>query len=79
MPELYQDSRLPGVPPGGLGCSRDRGALTFELSGQYIIHEREVRWGLRAVLNVARYLGMIDGEVEPPGGASRISGFPEQP
>jgi len=51
---------------GALFNDSGRPSLTFELSGQYIIYEREVRWGLRAVMNVVRFLGMIVGEPEPP-------------
>lgn len=43
-----------------------RAALAFELSGQYILYEREIRWGLRAVLNIVRSLGMMAGEMEMP-------------
>jgi predicted deacylase len=43
-----------------------RSSLTFELSGQYALYEREVCWGLRAVLNVVKFLGMIDGAMEEP-------------
>lgn len=51
---------------GALFNDSGRPSLTFELSGQYIIYEREVRWGLRAVMNVVKFLGMIPGEPEPP-------------
>ena len=51
---------------GALFNDSDRPSLTFELSGQYIIYEREVRWGLRAVLNMTRFLGMLPGDLEPP-------------
>ena len=51
---------------GALFNDSGRPSLTFELSGQYIIYDREVRWGLRAVMNVVKFLGMMDGEIEPP-------------
>jgi len=51
---------------GGMFNDSGRGSLTFELSGQYIIYEREARLGLRAVLNVVKLLGMMEGEIEPP-------------
>ncbi len=49
---------------GALFNDSGRPSLTFELSGQYIVYEREVRWGLRAVMNVAKFLGMIEGDLE---------------
>lgn len=51
---------------GGMFNDSGRPSLTFELSGQYIIYEREVRLGLRAVTNVVKFLGMMEGEIEPP-------------
>lgn len=50
---------------GALFNDTDRVALTIELSGQYVIYEREVRWGLRAILNLVRFLGMMEGDIEP--------------
>lgn len=41
-----------------------RVSLTFELAGQYCVIEKEVRRGLRCVLNIARFLGMFPGEPE---------------
>jgi N-alpha-acetyl-L-2,4-diaminobutyrate deacetylase len=41
-----------------------RASLTFELSGQYVVIEKEVRRGLRCCLNIARFLGMLPGEPE---------------
>jgi len=49
---------------GALFNDSGRASLSFELSGQYVIIEREVRWGLRCVLNVARFLDMLPGEPE---------------
>ena len=51
---------------GALFNDSDRPSLTFELSGQYVVYEREVLWGLRAVMNIAKSLGMMDGEIETP-------------
>ncbi|MBM4082797.1 MAG: succinylglutamate desuccinylase/aspartoacylase family protein [Planctomycetes bacterium] len=62
----------PATPPaptmtiGALFNDSGRASLTFELSGQYIIYEREVRWGLRAALNIVKFLGMMEGAIEPP-------------
>ena len=44
--------------------SSGRPALCLELSGQYAIHEHEVRRALRAVVNLARRLGCFAGEPE---------------
>ena len=41
-----------------------RASLTIELSGQYVVVEKEVRRGLRCALNIARFLGMLPGELE---------------
>jgi hypothetical protein len=37
---------------------------TIELTTQYTVVEHEVRRGTRAVLNIAKHLGMIEGELE---------------
>lgn len=39
----------------------DRCAVCIELSGQYMVVEREIRRGLRAVLNVSKSLGLFRG------------------
>lgn len=41
-----------------------RGGLTFELSGQYLIAEAQVRLGFQCAANMARVLGMLPGEPE---------------
>jgi predicted deacylase len=41
-----------------------RAGLTIELSGQYVVLEKEVRRGLRAALNIARFLEMLPGAPE---------------
>jgi predicted deacylase len=77
--ELAKISALPFASPSeGAGAAKpptsigrffndtDRASLTFELSGQYIIYDREVRWGLRAVMNVVRSLQMMEGEIQQP-------------
>lgn len=43
---------------------RGGGAITIELSGQFQMQERQVQLGLRSMINIARRLGMIDGEPE---------------
>jgi len=45
-----------------------RGATTIELAPQWVIREKEVREGLRAATNLAKFLGMMDGEPEFPEG-----------
>ena len=41
-----------------------RGAVCIELSGQYMVVEREIQRGLRAVLNVSKHLGLLKGRPE---------------
>ncbi|NOZ21879.1 MAG: hypothetical protein GXP25_12425 [Planctomycetes bacterium] len=43
---------------------RGGACYTIELTTQYAIVEHEVERGRRAVLNIAKHLGMIDGELE---------------
>jgi len=56
----------PKIPTtvGAMFNDTGRVSLTVELSGQYVIVPREVEWGLRCLLNVARFLGMLPGEPE---------------
>ena len=49
---------------GGLFSRTGRAGFTIELTGQYVIAEREVQRGVRAATNVAKHLGMLDGELE---------------
>lgn len=49
-----------------LMVQRGGGAVTLEFSGQYCVREREVQTGVRAVTNVAKTLGLLDGEPEVP-------------
>lgn len=48
--------------------SRGGAAIVIELSGQYQIREPQVARGVRAMTNVARALGMMDGPPEVPEG-----------
>ncbi len=41
---------------------RGGAGMAMELAGQYVVIEREVRTGLRGVTNVARMLGMLEGD-----------------
>lgn len=43
---------------------RGAGVHVMELSGQFQIRERQVKIGLSSMLNIARLLGMMDGEPE---------------
>jgi predicted deacylase len=43
---------------------RGFGALVMELSGQFQMRERQVRIGLSSMVNIAKLLGMIEGEPE---------------
>jgi len=49
---------------GGMFNDSGRGAITIELAPQWVIRDKEVTAGLRAAMNVAKMLGMIDGEPE---------------
>ena len=44
---------------------RGAGAVVIELSGQYQMQERQVLLGLTCMVNIAKALGMIEGEPEP--------------
>jgi len=44
---------------------RGGAGMAMELAGQYVVIERQVRTGLRAVTNVARMLGMLEGDPDP--------------
>ncbi len=57
--ELPAQIRHAVVARGGAG-------MAMEFAGQYCVYEREVRTGLRAVTNVAKMLGMLDGEPDIP-------------
>ena len=43
---------------------RDAGVHVMELSGQFQIRERQVKIGLSSMVNIAKVLGMMDGEPE---------------
>lgn len=49
---------------GGLFNDSGRGGVTIELAPQWVIREKEVTAGLRAATNMARLLGMMQGEPE---------------
>jgi len=64
-------SRRPAaVPPSGpvmiaqLMRKRGQASLVIELSGQFTMSERQVRIGLGSMINIARMLGMIEGQPE---------------
>ena len=40
--------------------------MAMEFAGQYCVYEREVQTGVRAMTNIAKVLGMLDGEPEIP-------------
>jgi uncharacterized protein len=50
-----------------LMVERGNGAITVELSGQYQMRELQVLTGLSSMVNIAKKLGMIEGEPESPG------------
>jgi len=49
---------------GGLLNDTARAGITIELAPQWAVVEREVRRGLRAATNIAKQLGMMEGEPE---------------
>lgn len=57
----------PGVPMtiGSLFNNNGLAATCIELAPQWVIREKEVALGLRAATNIAKLLGMIDGDIEP--------------
>lgn len=60
----------PGVPMtiGSLFNNNGLAATCIELAPQWVIREKEVALGLRAATNIAKLLGMIDGDIEPVDG-----------
>ncbi len=50
-----------------LMVEKGNGAITIELSGQYQIQELQVQTGLSSMINIAKRLGMIQGEPELSG------------
>jgi uncharacterized protein len=63
----YRDARLPEGPTmqaGQLFLKRGGAALVMELSGQFQMQERQVRIGLGSMINIAKHLGMFEGEPE---------------
>ena len=62
QPELRTDhTQIRNIVVG-----RGGSGLAIEFSGQYCVYEREVRAGVRAMENVAKVLGLLDGEPEIP-------------
>ncbi len=49
-----------------LTVSRGLAAITIEFSGQFCVEEHQVLGGVRALVNLARMLGMMEGEPEIP-------------
>jgi predicted deacylase len=63
----YTNARIPDGPPmqaGQLFLKRGGTALVMELSGQFQMQERQVRIGLGSMINIAKLLGMFEGEPE---------------
>lgn len=46
--------------------SRGNAAVTIEFAGQFCVDERQVLGGVRALINIARLLDMLEGEPEIP-------------
>jgi predicted deacylase len=51
---------------------RGAGVIVMELSGQFRIKERQVLTGLSSMVNIAKSLGMINGEMEPVEGKRAV-------
>lgn len=62
---------LDWTPPGYFNAT-GRAGLTLELSGTFAIRAREVRRGVRACVNVARHLGLMEGPLLRDGPSVRI-------
>ncbi len=54
-----------GTTIGSLFNDNGLAATCIELAPQWVIREKEVALGLRAATNIAKLLGMIDGDMEP--------------
>jgi len=57
-----------GQTIGALFNDSGRGSVTIELAPQWVIREKEVTAGLRAATNIAKLMGMMEGEPELPEG-----------
>ncbi len=63
----YRPVRPPADKPVSISHlmhQRGGGAMVMELSGQFQMQERQVRIGLNSMVNIAKVLGMIEGEPE---------------
>jgi predicted deacylase len=49
-------------------CAAGRTGLTYECAGQYTVDEAQVQGALRVVVNLARLIGLLPGEPDPPDG-----------
>jgi len=67
-------SAAAGLPTTNSSLVHRRGgaSVTLELAGQYALCEREVTQGLRAVINVARLLSLLEGAPELPEGPRAV-------
>ena len=48
---------------GGLFCATGRVGVTYEFAGQYLVDEKQVRQGLRVVVNMAKAIGILPGRL----------------
>ncbi len=62
-----------GTTPAGYFQDTGRRGITLELSGTCEIVAGEVRRGVRACMNIARFLGMVDGPLERDDPSIRIA------
>ena len=49
---------------GGHFCSEGRIGVTYEFSGQYVVNEKEVKRGLRVLMNFAKGIGLLPGALQ---------------
>jgi predicted deacylase len=70
LPLIYVNTRELDDKPGGISKIFNRtGRPSFwiEFSGQYMLSEKQIKLGLRALENCSKYIGMINGEPEGTG------------
>ena len=48
---------------GGYLCATGRVGLTYEFAGQYLVNKAEIQMGMRIIINMARAIGLLRGEL----------------
>jgi len=75
----YRNTVIPENPPMNVSqmmLKRGAGVHVMELSGQFQVRESQVITGLTSMMNIAKLLGMLEGDPEPVSG-NRIVRSPE--